>query len=177
MKVNVTGKGFMKGVGILPARGIELSETEIRRLFNFNGVRVFDATTGMQITRATFENMKKPVEKKPTLKINVPAIPKVTEPVVAVKKEEAPVEVVPEPPKFETTVTPYITEPVVEETPVVEVVAEGVKEQLEETITETVELNPVEVDTPVVDETASTDEEKKEYKPYYKKNKKNRNNK
>ena len=71
MKVNVTGKGFMKGVGILPARGIELSETEIRRLFNFNGVRVFDATTGMQITRATFENMKKPVEKKPTLKINV----------------------------------------------------------------------------------------------------------
>lgn len=171
MKVNVTGKGFIKGVGILPARGIELSETEIRRLFNFNGVRVFDATTGMQITRATFENMKKkPVAKKVETK---PAV------------ETKPVAV-------EETV-----KPVVEEVPVVEVVEEGVKEQLEKTIAETVELNPVEVDapaiedTPVVEETEetiteteevvkdtdSTDEEKKEYKPYYKKNKKNRNNK
>lgn len=170
MKVNVTGKGFMKGVGILPARGIELSETEIRRLFNFNNVRVFDAATGMQITRATFENMKRPVGKKPTLKIDVPKIPKAEEPVVVVKKEEVPAEVVPEPPKFEATVTPYITEPVaVEEAPTV-------------TIEDTpvVEETTVENDTKteeVVEETASTEEEKKEYKPYYKKNKKNRNNK
>ena len=170
MKVNVTGRGFINAVGLLPVRGIELSETEIRRLFNFNGVRVFDAVTGMQITRATFENMtKKTVTKKDESKPAVETKP------VAVEKT---------------------VKPVVEEAPVVEVVAEGVKEQLEETITETVELNPVEVDVPAiedtpvveeteetitdteeVEETASTEEEKKEYKPYYKKNKKNRNNK
>lgn len=185
MKVNVTGRGFIKGIGILPARGLELSDGEISRLLNFNGVRVFDATTGMQITRATLDKMKKHVEKKPTLKIDVPAIPKATEPVVVVKKEEVPVEVVPETPKFETTVTPYITEPVVEEAPVVEepVVEETavdeapVEEEVVETVDEVVEAIEEEVVEETTEETETTETSEEDNKPYYgkKKNKKNRN--
>ena len=175
MKVNVTGRGFINGIGILPARGLELSDGEISRLLNFNGVRVFDATTGMQITRATLDKMKKPVEKKPTLKIDVPAIPKATEPVVVVKKEEVPVEVVPEPPKFETTVTPYITEPVVEEAPVVEEPVE------EETVVDEVpveeEVTEEEVAEKTTEETETTETSEEDNKPFYGKKNKKRNRK
>ena len=182
MKVNVTGRGFINGVGILPARGIELSENEISRLLNFGGVRVFNADTGMQITRATLENMRKPVEKKPALKIDAPAIPKAEEPVVVVKKEEVPVEVVPEPPKFEATVTPYITEPVVEEAPVVEepVVEETVvdetpvEEETVETVEEVTEATEEEVAEETTEETESTEDDNK---PFYGKKNKKRNRK
>lgn len=185
MKVNVTGRGFINGVGILPARGIELSETEIARLLNFRGVRVFKADTGLQITRATLENLKKPVEKKPALKIDVPAIPKATEPVVVVKKEEVPVEVVPEPPKFETTVTPYITEPVVEEAPAAEesVVEETavdeapVEEETVETVEEVTEATEEEVAEETTEETETTETSEEDNKPYYGKKNKKRNRK
>lgn len=185
MKVDITGRGFINGIGILPARGLEMSDVGISRLLNFNGVRVFDATTGLQITRATLDDMRKkkmeelkkqetkPVEKKPAQKIETPTIPKADEPAVVVKKEEVPVEVVPEPLKFEATVTPYITEPVVEEAPVVEEeVVEETPVVEEEVVTEE-EITTEETTEETTETTTTTEEEK----PFYgkKRNKKNRN--
>lgn len=178
MKVNVIGRGFISGVGLLPVRDIELDESGIRRLLNFNNVRVFESASGAQITAAFFNKkaaVKKPapVVEKPAPKIDTPVIP---EPVV--KKEDVPVEVVPEIPKFEAQVTPYITEPV-EETPAVE---EPVVEEAAPVVEDVVDDAPTEEETveeaveeSVTEEEAPSEEEKKEYKPYYnKKNKKNR---
>ena len=189
MKVDITGRGFINGIGILPARGLEMSDVGISRLLNFNGVRVFDATTGLQITRATLDDMRK--KKMEELKKQETKSVVVETPTAVVKKEEVPVEVVPEPPKFEATVTPYITEPVVEEAPVAEeptAIEETPVEigvdlaQNEDVVVE----ETVEADAPVVEEEVVTEDETiteetttttEEEKPFYgkKRNKKNRN--
>ena len=105
MKVNIIGKfsgQYLNGVGILPQRGIELTEAEVRRLLNFRDIRVFDATSGGLLTKASFDTKKKSAT---PAKADIPS-----EPVA--------------PPVFEKpALTPYITEPVKEtyETPEVKI--------------------------------------------------------
>ena len=179
MKVNVTGRGAIAGIGILPARGVDLDENSIRRLLNMNGVKVYSATTGELITPRYFMKAKPPA-KKTAKPVEKPA------PVVAsavVPKSEVPVEPVPEP-KFEVpTLTTYLTpEVAVEETaPVVE--SEEIVDVPEEEITTfTEEQEAPAIEEPleavdVIEETPTEEtpaEETKEEKPYYGKRKKNR---
>lgn len=64
MKVNITGKGKIPGVGALaPIYGKDLSEKEIRRLLNFSSFRLFDYETGLLITK---KNISKMLDNKPT---------------------------------------------------------------------------------------------------------------
>ena len=58
MKVNITGKGIIPGVNTIPpAYNIELDETQIRRLLNFNNIRVYEATSGCLITKKNIKTV------------------------------------------------------------------------------------------------------------------------
>ena len=58
MKVNITGKGIIPGVNTIPpAYNIELEETQIRRLLNFNNIRVYEATSGCLITKKNIKTV------------------------------------------------------------------------------------------------------------------------
>lgn len=104
MKVNISGKGVIPGVGSLaPVRGIDLSEREIRRIlpFRFN---VYSATSGKRITpdnivelinaesnnavideTPVVENKKKATKKETYV---APVVEEVVEPVVVTPIEE-----------------------------------------------------------------------------------------
>ena len=58
MKVNITGKGIIPGINTIPpAYNIELEETQIRRLLNFNNIRVYEATSGCLITKKNIKTV------------------------------------------------------------------------------------------------------------------------
>ena len=58
MKVNITGKGIIPGINTIPpAYNIELDETQIRRLLNFNNIRVYEATSGCLITKKNIKTV------------------------------------------------------------------------------------------------------------------------
>lgn len=58
MKVNITGKGIIPGINTIPpAYNIELEETQIRRLLNFNNIRVYEATSGCLITKKNLKTV------------------------------------------------------------------------------------------------------------------------
>lgn len=161
MKVNIIGKfpgQTLSGIGILPRRGIEMTEAEVQRLLNFPNIRVFDAASGGLLTKDSF-NVKKTVQKSVVTKTKeqpAPAVePKIesaTPVVTATLETEIKAE-----PNQPTEVKPY-TEPevTVEETAVEEIAEEA---------------------APVVEETVA-EEKPVEEKPYQKYNKnKGKNNK
>lgn len=151
MKVNVYGRGVIPGVGLLPVYNIEMNDQQILRTLNFRDVRVFNAATGIIITRqGLLEKMAEP--KKP--------VPVVAKPVM----KETPV-AQPEPVKVEPVIveTPVV-EPVIEEAPVVE----------EPTVDESTEV----LDTAVDELNESTETPAVEIeKPFTYHSKKNRNRK
>ena len=58
MKVNITGKGIIPGINTIPpAYNIDLDETQIRRLLNFNNIRVYEATSGCLITKKNIKTV------------------------------------------------------------------------------------------------------------------------
>lgn len=134
MKVNVIGKfpgQTVNGIGVLPMRGVELTEAEVMRLLNFSNIRVFDAENGGLLTKGSFTAKKKPAPKPaaapaPIVEQKAPDLPAVEEPVF-----EVPTYVPPE-----ATIEEKVEEPVVEETPVVEEVVEEAAPAVEETVTE-----------------------------------------
>lgn len=150
MKVNIIGKfpgQTVNGIGILPRRGIEMTEAEVQRLLNFPNIRVFDAASGGLLTKDSF-NVKKTIQSVTTKAKEQPA------PVVEQKTEPAtPVVATPE---TEIKAEPY-TEP---EVAVEETAAEEIAEEA----------------APVVEETVA-EEKPVEEKPYQKYNKnKGKNN-
>ena len=82
MRVNIEGFGTLPGIGLLPVRNVEVSETNILRFISF-GKRVYDASNGMLITAAYLEKLKK-ASAKPAPVVNK------SEPEVVVKKEPQP---------------------------------------------------------------------------------------
>ena len=151
MRVNVIGHGVISGVGVLPVRDIELPDDGIKRLLNYKGVRVYNASTGELITSAYFRRNTKPVAKvikpaKPPAKKPEPVIePKkeeYLEPVVEVKPE-VPV-AIEEPVEIETVETPVevVAEP--QEAPAIEEPVEEVDEIVEE---DSSEVEPTAEDT------------------------------
>ncbi len=151
MKVNVIGHGVIGGVGVLPVRDIELTDDGIKRLLNYKGVRVFNASTGELITSAYFRRNTKPVAK--VIKPSKPPAEK-PEPVIEPKKEEylePVVEVKPEVPvtieepvEIETVETPVEVVAEELEAPAIEEPVEEVTEITEENTSET---EPVTEDT------------------------------
>lgn len=162
MKVNIIGKfpgQTLNGVGILPQRGVDLSEAEVMRLLNFSNIRVFDAASGGLLTKASFAAKKKPA---PTV------IPKKDVP-----SEPVPAPVI-EPVEMKSYFTPEVA--VEEEAPAVVVeeapVEIGVDLAPNEDVVveDTVETAaPVEEETPVV-------EKKPDYQKYYGKKDKHKRN-
>jgi hypothetical protein len=143
MKVNIIGKfpgQTVNGIGILPRRGIEMTEAEVQRLLNFPNIRVFDAASGGLLTKDSF-NVKKTVQSVTTKAKEQPApvveqkIEPVT-PVVATPETEIKAEPIP-PTEAEPYTEPEVT---VEET-AVEEIAEEASPVVEETV---VEEKPVE---------------------------------
>ena len=165
MKINVIGKfpgQYLNGVGVLPQRGIEMTESDVLRLLNFTNIRVFDATSGGLLTKATFASKKKQA------------------PTAVIPKKNVPVESVPAEPVVDTkpTFTPFLVEPetVTEEPKVEEPVA--IKETPVEIGVDLAQNEDVVVEETV--EAAAPVEEEKSRQNYnnggYKKNKKNRYN-
>lgn len=164
MKVNIIGKfpgQTLSGIGILPRRGIEMTEAEVQRLLNFPNIRVFDAVNGGLLTKDSF-NVKKTVPKPAMTKTKeqpAPVVePKIESASLTVSTALAEIKAEPIPPtEYKAEFKPY-TEPevTVEETAVEEVAEEA---------------------APVVEETVA-EEKPVEEKPYQKYNKnKGKNNK
>lgn len=158
MKVNIIGKfpgQTLNGVGILPQRGVDLSEAEVMRLLNFSNIRVFDATSGGLLTKASFA-----VKKKPTSAV--------------IPKKDVPSEPVPAPVIEPVERKPYFVPEVA--------VEEEVKAVVEEAPVVTVEAEPIveEEPAPVVEEVVEEEkpvvEKKPDYQKYYGKKDKHKRN-
>lgn len=160
MKVNIIGKfpgQTVSGIGILPRRGIEMTEAEVQRLLNFSNIRVFDAVSGGLLTKSSF-SVKKTVPK--------PVVPQT-------KEQPAPV--------VEQKIEPAA--PVVTAAPETEIKAEPIPPteaepytEPEVTVEETAAEEITEEAAPVVEETV-VEEKPVEEKPYQKYNKnKGKNN-
>ena len=90
MKVNISGRGVVPGMGVLaPVYGVEMSKDSILRFLNFQNFKLFEASSGALITRSNLEEFFKPKPAKPAKKTT-------TRKTVAKKKEE-PKKVVEEP--------------------------------------------------------------------------------
>ena len=150
MKITVSGRGFIPGVNALaPVRGVECDEKLVRRLLNYHQFRVYDATTGLLITRSNVDKIlegaqpkQKPVEHKPVVEA-----PKVEIPYV-------------KPMKFEKVASDEYPVPVVK-TPVEE---EPVVEEVVEEVVETTTDDATPVETPVDEETTDETVKKNPYK-------------
>lgn len=165
MKVNIIGKfpgQTVSGIGILPRRGIEMTEAEVQRLLNFSNIRVFDAVSGGLLTKSSF-SVKKTVPKPDTTKAKEQPAPVVEQKI----EPETPV----------VTTTPE-TEIKAEPIPPAEYTAEFKPHtEPEVTVEETAAEEITEEAAPVVEETVA-EEKPVEEKPYQKYNKnKGKNNK
>ena len=198
MKVNISGRGRVPGIGTLaPVRGYDASKEFVLRLLNYKQFKVFDAASGGLITKTNVDKLfapkvetpvveaaKKPATKKAVKKEEVVETPK-SEPTIS-----EPVEVAPEVTAEEVTQS-FIedVEAVSEQLPT----AEELKEEYHPNVTVTEVPDEIGIDLahnldtvietsvkiPVeeeahVDEEVSTDEEKPAYYNK-KKNKKNKN--
>ena len=162
MKVNILGKGVIPGIGTLaPKYDVELSETEIRRLVNFERLRIGDAVTGLLITKKNVNDFfKKPEE---VTKLTTPIeVPKKVEPKKVMKAPEPVIE------KAVPEVTVETSPDLEIETPDVVVEVTSTSEKIGNVIE--VEQEPYETPEITIEET--TEEEPQTY--YKKKKKRNR---
>lgn len=66
MKINISGKGMIPGMGVLPpVYNVEKSETDVRRLINFRNIRVYCSENGLLITKKNVDSF---FEVKPIIK-------------------------------------------------------------------------------------------------------------
>lgn len=144
MKVNIIGKfpgQTVSGIGILPRRGIEMTEAEVQRLLNFPNIRVFDAVSGGLLTKSSF-SVKKTTQKSDTTKskeqpapVVEPKIESTTPVVTATLEAEIKAEPIP-PTEYTDEFKPYTEPKVTVEETVVEEITEEAAPVVEETIAE-----------------------------------------
>ena len=150
MKVNITGRGIIPGLGVIPPiYNKEMSIPAISRLLNFPNFSVFDATTGIRFTKKNIKNVAMNTQ-SPYVGVDVdpPKTPdKQTKVTPVVEKAPEP-PVIEEEPTDEAEEVTDVSEPgethVVEETPDV-VSDEEVADEVEET--ETVDEEPTQQQT------------------------------
>lgn len=193
MKVNISGRGRVPGIGTLaPVRGYDASKEFVLRLLNYKQFKIFDAASGGLITKTNVDKLFAPKVETPVVEAaKKPATKKTAkkEDVVEIPKSE-PVEVAPE------VTTEEVTQSFIEDVEAVSdqlPTAEELKEEYHPNVTVTEVPDEIGIDlaqnldtvietsvkVPVeeeasVDEEVSTDEEKPAYYNK-KKNKKNKN--
>ena len=143
MKVNISGKGLIPVLKRLaPVRNVELSQKDIIRILGYRYFKVFNAETGLLITKENVDNLFKPIIKPNTstpAPMNDKPIP--VEPIEEIKiKEETPKPQflkVTEIPATNTTIEAVI-EPIIDEKTIIEEeIVEEVENKINEEITET----------------------------------------
>lgn len=169
MKVNITGVGLIPRVGLLaPVFGKDLSKDTVSVILKYSSFKVYVAATGIQITRKNIdqifgESVQQSVA-RPAAVNNIPSAPvveKVAAPTpVEIEKvvEPAVLDAVVEAPAIEETVEP------------VEVVADTTDAEIESSFVEDVEAVKDQLD----ETSTETTEEAVEEKPYTSKKKKRR---
>ena len=162
MKVNITGRGIIPGLGVIPPiYNKEMSIPAISRLLNFPNFSVFDATTGIRFTKKNIKNVAMNTQ-SPYTGFDVDP---------------------PKTPNKQTRVTPVVEKapepPVIEEEPtdeVEEVTAVSEPEETTEVISveETVDTTDEVEETETVDEEPSQQQSSNTYNNYNRKKNKKR---
>lgn len=172
MKVNITGRGIIPGLGVIPPiYNKEMSIPAISRLLNFPNFSVFDATTGIRFTKKNIKNVAMNAQSPYTgVDVDPPKTPdKQTRVTPAVEKSpESPV--IEEEPVVEVEEVTDVSEP--EETPVTEETTDIVPD--EEVTEEVVDTTDEVEETETVDEEPTQQQTSNGYNNYNnrKKNKK-----
>ena len=172
MKVNITGRGIIPGLGVIPPiYNKEMSISAISRLLNFPNFSVFDAATGIRFTKKNIKNVAMNTQSPYAgADVDPPKTPdkqtKVT-PVVE-KAPESPV--IEEAPVVESEEVTVVSEP--EETSVIEETPDVVPD--EEVTEETVDTTDEVEETETVDEEPSQQQSSNTYNNYNRKKNKKR---
>ena len=165
MKVNISGVGLIPKVGLLaPLYGKDLTKDTVAVILNYASFKVYQASTGIRITKKNIDEIFGGAVKQAATAIPVTApaahtVPKKTK---KASKVEAPVEIeqVAKPVVLDTVVeAPAIEEPV----EAVEVVADTTDAEIESSFVDDVEAVKDQLDEAPVEE---------EEKPVYNKKKK-----
>lgn len=172
MKVNITGRGIIPGLGVIPPiYNKEMSIPAISRLLNFPNFSVFDATTGIRFTKKNIKNVAMNTQ-SPYAGVDVdsPKTPnKQTRVTPAVEKAPEP-PVIEEEPTDEAEEVTAVSEP--EETPVVEETTEVTSDT--EIVEETVDTTDEVEETETVDEEPTQQQTSNGYNNYNRKKNKKR---
>ena len=157
MKVNITGRGIIPGLGVIPPiYNKEMSIPAISRLLNFPNFSVFDAATGIRFTKKNIKNVAMNAQSPYTgVDVDPPKTPNKQTRVTPVVEKAPESPVIEEEPVVEAEEVTDVSEPgethVVEETPDVvsdEEVAEEVVDTTDEVEeTETVDEEPTQQQT------------------------------
>ena len=172
MKVNITGRGIIPGLGVIPPiYNKEMSIPAISRLLNFPNFSVFDATTGIRFTKKNIKNVAMNTQSPYTgVDVDPPKTPnKQTRVTTVVEKAPEP-PVIEEEPVVEAEEVTTASEP--EETHVVEETTEVTSN--EETVEETVDTADEVKETETVDEEPSQQQSSNTYNNYNRKKNKKR---
>lgn len=178
MKVNISGKGIVPGLNRLaPVYNCDLSKSAVLRLLNFPKFHVYETATGAYISRSNIDAVFAKATAPSQPNIDAPLPKKQTNTTKPVKKEEVPVEVAePVTQNEKPKVTPYLTEPVVEEEKVTPVVEEALPEITDDVVTEEqvadVEETTEESAEETVEDTDVEETSEEPTKAYYNTNKK-----
>lgn len=193
MKVNISGRGRVPGIGTLaPVRGYDASKEFVLRLLNYKQFKVFDAASGGLITKTNVDKLfapkveetapvEKPVVKKPAKSKKAKKVEAPVEEKPAVVEENIPSESAQEPVIEAVNTEPVLVGVDVAQTEDVVIEAPVVADVTEEEVTESfvADVEAVEDQLPeTTEDTPAEEEETSEEKPAYyskKKNKKNRN--
>ena len=162
MKVNITGRGIIPGLGVIPPiYNKEMSIPAISRLLNFPNFSVFDATTGIRFTKKNIKNVAMNTQ-TPYTGVDVDP---------------------PKTPNKQTRVTPVVEKapepPIIEEEPTDEVEEVTAVSEPEETtevtsVEETVDTTDEVEETETVDEEPSQQQSSNTYNNYNRKKNKKR---
>lgn len=172
MKVNITGRGIIPGLGVIPPiYNKEMSIPAISRLLNFPNFSVFDATTGIRFTKKNIKNVAMNTQSPYTgVDVDPPKTPnKQTRVTPAVEKAPEP-PVIEEEPTDEAEEVTAVSEP--EETHVVEETTEVTSDT--ETVEETVDTTDEIEETETVDEEPTQQQTSNGYNNYNRKKNKKR---
>lgn len=172
MKVNITGRGIIPGLGVIPPiYNKEMSIPAISRLLNFPNFSVFDATTGIRFTKKNIKNVAMNTQSPYTgVDVNPPKTPnKQTRVTPAVEKAPEP-PVIEEEPVVESEEVTVVSEP--EETHVVEETTEVTSN--EDVVEEAVDTTDEVEETETVDEEPSHQQSSNTYNNYNRKKNKKR---
>lgn len=170
MKVNITGRGIIPGLGVIPPiYNKEMSIPAISRLLNFPNFSVFDATTGIRFTKKNIKNVAMNTQ-SPYVDVDPPKTPNKQTRVTPVVEKAPEPPVIEEEPTDESEEVTTVSEP--EETPVIEETTDVASD--EEVTEEVVDTTDEVEETETVDEEPTQQQTSNGYNNYNRKKNKKR---